>query len=189
MHGMPAGADAAGVMATEAAGRAVLLRPFTPRSCRSANRIATSRTVPPIRRPPGDSHVSIRTDPLPAAHARAGGLFLGSFLPRGRRVSSFSPTVCTEDICRAPPGAAVLRRSAMPCTHVPCGLAASCPFFFFLLYFSAKLKIGRDRPTRVPDEEIFPTPAARLVAADVWPAPLRSERSRLYSTVLLLTEI
>ena len=142
---------------------AVPLRPFTPRSCRSANRIATGRTVPPIRRPPGDSHVSLRTDPLPAAHARAGGLFLGSFLPRGRRVSSFSPAVCTEDICRAPPGAAVLRRSAMPCTHVPCVLAASCPFFFFLLYFSAKLKIGRDRPTRVPEEISFtPTPVPLL---------------------------
>jgi len=172
---------------------AVPLRPFTPRSCRSANRTATGRTVPlPLLLPPPAASGRFSRLASYRSLARAGPFprFFASTRPSSRL---FRPAVCTEDIW-VPPGAAVLRRSAVPCahatpwahagTHAPCVLAASCPFF----YFSAKLKIGRHRPTRVP-EEIFPTPAARLVAADVWPAPLRSERSRLYNTVLLLTEI
>ena len=65
------------------------------------------------------------------------------------------------------PGAAGRSRAPSICHAMHARPMRACCFvsvlFFFLLYFSAKLKIGRDRPTRVPEEISFtPTPVPLL---------------------------
>ena len=95
--------------------------------------------------------------------------------PRARRgpFPRFLPSTRPSRLVFRPPFArktSAGRRRTQPCSvDLPCHARTShaCLLlrvrsFFFLLYFSAKLKIGRDRPTRVPEISFTPTPVPLL---------------------------
>lgn len=160
MLGMHAGADAAGVMATEARAAAVPLRPFTPPHCRSCK--APTNSPPPAAlfllafvHPRREilARGFHRTDPLPGARAEPffpPSLSLSFYLDRffssmRSRLVFFGSRLHGRHLGDAP-----VLHGLMPCTNGPCVLPVPlCMvllFFVGLFYCSAKLKIGRDCP-------------------------------------------